>query len=121
MTMNSRERVLAAIIRTFPPDLVTMGIDMLNPIQWVCPGMDRVEPKKEFGNRVCFHGAVENQRILPFGTPEEVRAEVRDCIDMLAIDGTGYMLAPCHALQANTPIENILAVYDEAWKNGKRC
>ena len=101
-------------IRPFLPELVKMGIDILNPIQWVCPGMDRIELKQEFGARVCFHGAVENQRILPFGTPEEVRAEVRDCIDMLAGDGTGYILASCHNLQANTPVDNILAMYDEA-------
>ena len=54
-----------------------MGIDVLNPIQWTCPGMDMKELKAEFGDRIAFHGAIENQRILPFGTPEEVRAEVR--------------------------------------------
>ena len=82
--------------------------------------MDMTELKKEFGGRVCFHGAVENQRILPFGTPEEVRAEVRHCIDALASDGTGYILAPCHNLQVNTSVENIIAMYDEAWTYGKR-
>ncbi len=106
--------------RPFLPLLVEMGIDILNPVQWTCPGMDMVELKAEFGERVCFHGAVENQRILPFGTPEEVRVEVRHCIDSMAGDGTGYILAPCHNLQANTPVENIVAMYDEAWKYGKR-
>jgi uroporphyrinogen decarboxylase len=100
--------------RAFLPRLVEMGIDILNPIQWTCPGMDRAELKEEFGSRICFHGGVDNQRILPFGTPEEVRAEVRACIDTLASDGTGYILAPCHNLQAITPVENILAMYDEA-------
>jgi len=106
--------------RPFLPLLVEMGIDILNPVQWTCPGMDMAELKREFGTRVCFHGAVENQRILPFGTPSEVRAEVRHCIDALAADGTGYILAPCHNLQVNTPVENILAMYDEAWNYGKR-
>ena len=105
--------------RAFLPLLVEMGIDILNPVQWVCPGMDRKELKAEFGDRICFHGAVDNQRILPFGTVAEVRAEVRECIDALASDGTGYILAPCHNLQANTPVENIIAMYDEAWKYGK--
>lgn len=105
---------------SFLPDLVGMGIDILNPIQWTCPGMDRMELKQKFGRKICFHGAVENQRILPFGTPEEVRQEVRDCIDFLAGDSTGYILAPCHNLQPNTPVENIVAMYDEAWKYGKR-
>ncbi|MBI2438909.1 MAG: uroporphyrinogen-III decarboxylase-like protein [Lentisphaerae bacterium] len=105
--------------RAFLPKLVEMGINILNPVQWTCPGMDMAELKAEFGKRICFHGAVENQRILPFGTPEEVRAEVRHCIDTLAGDGTGYILAPCHNLQVNTPIANIIAMYDEAWKYGK--
>jgi len=106
--------------RPFLPLLTQMGIDILNPVQWICPGMDMVELKKEFGDRICFHGAVENQQILPFGTPDDVRAEVRHCIDSLASDGTGYILAPCHNLQVNTPVENIVAMYDEAWKYGKR-
>ena len=106
--------------RPFLPLLLDMGIDILNPVQWTCPGMEMRELKAEFGKRVCFHGAVENQRILPFGTPAEVRAEVRHCIDALAADGTGYILAPCHNLQVNTPVANIVAMYDEAWQYGKR-
>jgi len=105
--------------RPFLPLLVEMGIDILNPVQWVCPGMDMRELKAEFGNRICFHGAVENQKILPFGSAQEVRTEVRHCIDALASDGTGYILAPCHNLQVNTPVENIIAMYDEAARYGK--
>jgi len=104
--------------RLFLPDLAEMGVDILNPVQHNCPGMDMKELKREFGNNFCFHGGVDNQKILPFGTPEEVRAEVRQCIDALASDGTGYILAPCHNLQVVTPLENILAMYDEAWKYG---
>lgn len=100
--------------REFLPALVGWGIDILNPIQWTCPGMDMVELKSAFGSRVCFHGGVDNQRILPFGTPQEVRAEVRHCIDALAADRTGYVLGPCHNLQVVSPVENILAMYDEA-------
>ena len=107
-------------IRLFLPDLVDMGIDVLNPVQWVCPGMDMDELKAEFGDRIAFHGGVENQRILPFGTVQEVRAEVRHCIDALASDGTGFVLAPCHNLQGNTPLDNILAMYDEAHTYGSR-
>lgn len=105
--------------RLFLPMLVDMGIDMLNPVQWVCPGMDMVELKTEFGDRISFHGAVENQRILPFGTVREVRDEVRHCIDSLASDGTGFILAPCHNLQVVTPVENIVAMYDEAATYGR--
>jgi len=106
-------------IRPFIPDLLDMGIDILNPIQWTCPGMDMKQLKADFGSRVCFHGAVDNQKILPFGTPEEVRQEVRHCIDELGSNGSGYILAPCHNIQSNTPLENILAMYDEAWNYGK--
>ncbi len=106
--------------RIFLPSLVEAGIDILNPVQWTCPGMDMDELKAEFGDRICFHGAVENQRILPFGTPDEVRAEVRHCIDSLASDGTGYILASCHNLQVVTPVESIIAMYDEAHNYGKR-
>jgi uroporphyrinogen decarboxylase len=101
-------------MREFLPRLVEMGIDILNPIQWRCGGWDLPALKAQFGPRLCFHGGVDNQQTLPFGTPEEVRAEVRMCIDALASDGTGYILAPCHNLQAVTPVENILALYDEA-------
>ena len=107
-------------IRPFIPDLVEMGIDILNPIQWKCPGMDREELKREFGGKLCFHGGVENQEILPFGTEEDVRAEVRRNIDLLASDGTGYILCSCHCIQPVTPVGNIIAMYDEAWKYGKR-
>jgi uroporphyrinogen decarboxylase len=106
-------------MRPFLPDLVEMGIEILNPVQHACPGMDMVELKRNFGRRICFHGGVENQKILPFGTPDEVRAEVRRCIDALADDHTGYILAPCHNLQSLTPIENIIAMYDEAWNYGQ--
>jgi len=106
-------------IRPFIPRLVEMGIDVLNPIQWTCPQMEMDELKAEFGERICFHGAIDNQRTLPFGTPDEVRAEVRRCIDSLASDGTGYILAPCHNIQGHTPMENIIAMYDEAQEYGK--
>ena len=101
-------------IRPFLPDLIEMGIGILNPVQHTCPGMDAATLKRDYGAKLCFHGAVENQRILPFGSPEEVRAEVRRCIDTLAADGTGYILAPCHNLQPVTPLANILAMYEEA-------
>lgn len=106
-------------MREFLPDLVEMGIDVLNPVQWPCRGMELEPLKRDFGKNICFHGGVDNQKILPFGTPEEVRAEVRHNIDSLASDKTGYILAPCHNLQSVTPLENIIAMYDEAHNYGK--
>ena len=106
--------------RDFLPDLLDMGIAVLNPVQHNCPGMDMAGLKADFGDRLCFHGAVDNQAVLPFGTMADVRAEVRRCIDALAADGTGYVVAPCHNLQGITPVDNILAMYDEALTYGQR-
>jgi uroporphyrinogen decarboxylase len=105
-------------IRPFLAEFCRMGIDILNPVQHTCPGMEMAGLKRDFGSRLCFHGAVDNQRVLPFGTVEEVRAAVRQAIDELAGDGTGFILAPCHNLQAVTPVENIVAMYDEAYAYG---
>ena len=106
-------------IRDFLPDMAEMGIDVLNPIQWRCPGMEIEGLKRDFGGSMCFHGGIDNQQTLPFGSESDVRAEVRRCIDVLAADGTGYVVAPCHNIQANTPVENIVAMYDEAREYGK--
>lgn len=100
-------------IRPLLPEIVDLGIDILNPIQWRCPGMDRAELKRTFGDRIVFHGGLDNQKTLPFGTVEDVRQEVRDNARLLG-QGGGYILAPCHNIQPITPVENILAMYDEA-------
>ncbi len=98
-------------IRKILPDLVATGIDLLNPIQWRCRGMEREALARDFGPQVVFHGGIDNQQTLPFGRAEEVRAEVRDNLRLLA-GGRGYIVAPCHNLQANTPTENVLALYE---------
>ncbi len=102
-------------IRPVIPDLIDAGIDVLNPIQWRCPGMDRDALKKDFGSRLVFHGGVDNQQTLPFGTPKEVREEVRYNARVLG-QGGGYIIAPCHNIQPITPVENIVAMYDEIQK-----
>ncbi len=106
-------------MRMFLPDLIEIGIDILNPIQWRCPGMECAGLKRDFGKQLCFHGGIDNQQTLPFGTPEAVRKEVREVIDALASDHTGYIFAPCHNIQVVSPVENVIAMYDEAWKYGK--
>jgi uroporphyrinogen decarboxylase len=94
------------------PELVELGIDLLNPIQWRADGMDRAMLKQRYGGRIIFHGGVDNQYTLPFGTVEEVRQEVRDNLRILGAGG-GYILAPCHNIQPLTPVENIVAMYEE--------
>ena len=101
-------------VREMIPILRDLGIQVLNPIQWRLPGMDLEGLKRDFGADLCFHGGIDNQDILPFGTESDVRSEVRHCIQELSSDGTGYILAPCHNIQPNTPVENIVAMYEEA-------
>jgi uroporphyrinogen decarboxylase len=100
-------------IRKIIPRMIEIGIDILNPIQWRCPGMEREGLKRDFGEALTFHGAVDNQYTLPFGTPAEVRQEVFDNLRILG-EGGGYILAPCHNIQLVSPTENILAMYDAA-------
>ncbi len=92
------------------PELLDIGIDILNPIQWRCRGMERERLAAAFGSRVVFHGGVDNQHTLPFGTPADVRNEVADNLRLFK-NGKGYIVSPCHNMQANTPTENVVALY----------
>jgi uroporphyrinogen decarboxylase len=93
------------------PYLIEAGIDVLNPIQHACAGMDMRDLKKKYGDRLIFHGGVDNQRVLPFGTPEDVRRETLDCLEALGRGG-GYICCSCHNIQARTPVENILSMIE---------
>jgi len=94
-------------------DLIEIGIDVLNPVQVSAKNMDPTKLKKEWGDRLAFWGAIDSQRVLPFGTPEQVRAEVRRTIDCMA-NGGGYVLSSVHNIQREVPPENIVAMFDEA-------
>ena len=104
-------------IRPFLPDLVDrVGIEILNPIQWRAAGMDREGLVRDFGNRIIFHGSIDNQKTLPFGTPDDVRREVLESIEIYR--SARWICAPCHNLQPNTPTENILALYETIQEAG---
>ena len=105
-------------IRPLLPELIEMGIDILNPVQWRCRGMEREGLARDFGQAVVFHGAVDNQWTLPFGTPADVRRQVAENIEILA-KGKGYIVSPCHNIQPNTSTENILALYDAVREFGQ--
>lgn len=105
-------------VREILPDFAAIGSEVLNPIQWRCPGMDREGLKRDFGDQFIFHGGVDNQQTLPFGTPEEVRREVAENIAILGAGG-GYILAPCHNIQAVSPPENIVALYEAGLECGR--
>ena len=94
--------------------ILDCGVDVLNPIQHACPGMDMAELKREFGPRVIFHGGVDNQGVLPRGTVEDVRRETRECLATLGAGREGFICCSCHNTQAGTPLENILAMIETA-------
>ena len=104
-------------VRMLLDDFIDAGFDVLNPVQCSATGMNPMELKKGYGDRVTFWGGgVDTQRTLPFGTPDEVRREVRDRLRILG-PGGGFVFNPIHNVQAGTPIENVLALY-EAVKTG---
>jgi uroporphyrinogen decarboxylase len=95
------------------PELIEAGIDVLQALQFDAAGMDPEVLKREHGGRLCFAGGVSVQRTLPFGTPDDVRREVRARVGVLGRGG-GYILGPSHAIQAGTPPENVVALFDAA-------
>ena len=104
-------------VRPIIPDMIKTGIDVLNPVQWRCQGMEREGLKRDFGDRIIFHGAVDNQQTLAFGSVADVVEEVKDNIRILG-EGGGYIIAPCHNIQAVSPPENIVAMYETAHEEG---
>jgi uroporphyrinogen decarboxylase len=99
-------------------DLIDIGVDILNPIQVSAAGMgDTARLKKEFGTHLSFWGAIDTQQVLPFGTPEEIRAEVKARIEDLA-PGGGYVLSAVHNIQAEVPPENVCAMFEAALEFG---
>lgn len=100
-------------VTRFVPGLIEMGIDVLEALQFEAGEMDPEFLKREYGDRLCFEGGISVQKTLPFGAPDDVRREVEDRIRVLGRGG-GYILSPSHAVQAGTPPENIVAMFDTA-------
>jgi uroporphyrinogen decarboxylase len=95
----------------FIDELAGMGVEVLNPIQVTARGMDPGALKRQYGDRLAFLGGVDQREVLPRGTPRDVEAEVRRRIGELGVEG-GYVLAPTHDIQADTPVVNVLAVFE---------
>lgn len=106
-------------IRPLIKDLIEIGVDILDPLQAAAEGMEPRVLKDEYGSRICLHGGICTQYLLPNGTPQEVRREVRRRIEILGAGG-GYILAPCHVLQIDVPTENILAMSAAGLEYGRR-
>jgi len=97
-------------IGAFIPELIGLGIDILDPIQPAGPDMSPERLKADYGGRLAFHGGIDMQNLLPKGTPAQVAAEARRYCETLG-KGGGYILAPAHLFQPDVPPENVLAVY----------
>ena len=101
-------------IRPIVDDLIDIGIDVLNPIQYGCPGMDATSLKGEFGSRLSFMGGVDTQGMLPISSAREVEEETHRLIETMTCDGGGFILAASHTVPPETPVENIFAMYRAA-------
>jgi len=97
----------------FIKELIEVGVDVLNPIQPLAAMMDIGRIKREFGHILSLHGGIDIQRTLPYGAREDVVAEVKRVIRLAAPNG-GYILAGAHNIQADTPVENIYAMFETA-------
>ena len=98
-------------IETIIPDLIAMGVQVLNPVQPEC--MDIRKVKREYGRDLCLWGGISTQQTLPYGKPEAVRREMAETLDFMR-HGGGYILAPAQSIQADVPMENIEAVVEFA-------
>jgi uroporphyrinogen decarboxylase len=107
-------------VRELIPLMMERGLDILQSLQPEAAGMGAWELKAEYGERLAFHGGISIQRTLPFGTPEDIRSEVRDRVEALA-PGGGYILCTSHNIQIDTPVDNVqelLRAYGEYGRYG---
>lgn len=101
------------------PDLIEMGIDILNPVQYTAKNMDARKLKREFGKELTFWGGgCDTQKILPFANPKKVREETKRRIEELA-PGGGFVFSQVHNIQPDVPLQNIIAMYEAVQDYGK--
>jgi uroporphyrinogen decarboxylase len=101
------------------PDLIEIGVDIINPVQTVVVGLeDTFSLKEKFGDRITFHGGLDVQQVVPNATPAGLRDELRRRLYDLGRGG-GYIVAPCHNISFDVPPENVLALFDSAHELGR--
>ncbi|MBN2772752.1 MAG: uroporphyrinogen-III decarboxylase, partial [Prolixibacteraceae bacterium] len=93
------------------PDFIEIGLDILNPIQPLAYGMNPVYLKKNFGKELVFFGGIDVQNLLPNGSPVQIKNAIKRIVRILGKNG-GFIVAPAHNIQPDTPIKNILAFFD---------
>lgn len=98
------------------PDLIEIGLDILNPVQPEC--MDPVQLKRQYGDSLSFWGTIGTQTTMPFGSPDDVRATVKKMVREVGFDG-GLCLAPTHVLEPEVPWENIEAFVEACREHGR--
>ena len=101
-------------VAAFVPTFIEMGLNILEPIQVGAACMDPAELAAKYGGKLCFHGSIDTQGTLPFGTPEDVRREVRERVETFVPYG-GFTIGPSQHLMTDIPVANIVAMYDAAW------
>lgn len=117
---NSRAQIAYHSCGSIVPiidDLVELGVSILNPVQPLAAGMDLAALKRQYGDKLCFYGAIDVQQCIPSGTVEDVKAQVRDAIKAGA-GGGGYIVAPAHIVPAETKPENVLAFFEAVRQYG---
>jgi uroporphyrinogen decarboxylase len=114
MVMYHCDGAIAPIL----PDLIEIGLDVFNPVQPGVPGHEPSELKAQFGSELSFWGAIDQQQLLPNGTPAQIEADVKAKIEALG-PGGGYMVAPAHILQRDTPVENVEALIAAVHEHGR--
>ena len=103
-------------VRPVIEDLIEIGFDILNPVQPEC--MDPAALKRAYGDRLAFWGTIGTQTTMPFGTPDEVRATVKERIETVGVGG-GLLIAPTHVLEPEVPWENIVALFEAVDEYGR--
>ncbi len=99
-------------VRALMPDFIDAGFDILNPVQIAAADMDPAGLKRDFGDHITFWGGgIDTQRVLPFGSPEEVRRQVGETVSAFGERG-GFVFGAVHNIQAGTPTENLLALFE---------
>ena len=104
-------------ITAFIDALIEIGIHILDPIQVSAANMNPAHIKAKYGSRICLHGSIDTQYVLPQGSPRQVADNVRRMIDILG-SGGGFILAPCHVLQTDVPTANVCAMYETGHEYG---
>lgn len=102
---------------SFIPDFIEMGVDILDPIQVSAKGMIPARLKSDFGDKICFRGAIDSQNILPYGSVEDVHLAVKSTLKDLARSG-GYIFTSVHNIQPDVPLRNIVAMYEAVMEYG---